>query len=122
MECKKVNLDYDEKYDSLFVFCEDDYEYGTSLELGYDIILDFSVEGVPVAFEFLNASSLFNVNKEDFFNIKSLKIKSRITKDEIKIYVKGLISKMNEPITVGVDRVLSNITNIPEYDLELAFV
>ena len=67
MECKKLNFDYDEKYDSLFIFCEDDYEYETSLELGSDIILDFSEEGVPVAFELFNVSNLFNVKKRSFF-------------------------------------------------------
>ena len=120
MGYKKAKLDYDEKYDSLFVFCEDEYEYKTSLELDSNIILDFSVDGVPVAFEFLNASNLFNVNKDDFSKIKSLNIKSKITKKEINITVKILISRLNKAIDTGVNRVISNNLNVPEYDSEIA--
>lgn len=122
MECKKVNFDYDEEYDSLFIFCEEDYEYESSIGFGADVILDFSTEGVPVAFELLNASRLFDVERGDFFNINSLNIKSKITEKEIKVQLKVLILSIDQPINVGFDRVISNITHIPENDCELAFV
>lgn len=122
MECKKLKFDYDEKYDSLFLFCEEDYEYDTSLELGADFIIDFSKDGFPIAFELFNASNLFNVKKSDFNNIKSLNIKSKITEKEIQVNIKILIVKMNQPINVAVDRVISNVNNIPEHCSELALI
>ena len=59
----KVVYDYDRQGDSLFIYCVDDYEYEVSLELDNDVILDIDKEGKPVAFEFLNASKIFNLDK-----------------------------------------------------------
>lgn len=42
-------------------YCINPYEYDVSLEL--DNIWDFDMNGKPVAFEFLNASKLFNLYK-----------------------------------------------------------
>ena len=56
MSNNQVVYDYDHKGDSLFIHCVNPYEYDVSLELDNDVILDFDIDGKPVAVEFLNAS------------------------------------------------------------------
>ena len=62
----EVVYDYDYKNDSLFIYCEEPYEYDVSLELDNNVILDLDTTGKPVAFEFLNASKVFKINKSYF--------------------------------------------------------
>ncbi|MBQ9024986.1 MAG: DUF2283 domain-containing protein [Methanobrevibacter sp.] len=62
----QVEYDYDYNGDSLFIYCIDSYDYEVSIELDNDVILDFDLMGKPVAFEFLNASKIFNLDKNYF--------------------------------------------------------
>ena len=72
----KVVYDYDHQGDSLFIYCVDDYEYEVSLELDNDVILDLDTNGKPVAFEFLNASKVFHLDKSYFKNLVKISIQS----------------------------------------------
>lgn len=59
----RVEYDYDYTGDSLFIYCVNPYKYNVSLELDNDVVLDLDVCGKPVAFEFLNASKVFGLDK-----------------------------------------------------------
>ncbi len=59
----KVTYDYDRQGDSLFINRVDDYEYEVSLELDNNVILDIDKDSKPVAFEFLNVSKIFKLEK-----------------------------------------------------------
>ena len=52
------------------------------------MILDLDVDGKPVAFEFLNASKLFKLNKNYLNDLKKINIQSTITEEAITLNVK----------------------------------
>ena len=91
-----VVYDYDCRGDSLFIYCIEDYEYEVSLELGNDVILDIDTEGKPVAFEFLNASKIFNLDKCYFNNLAKICIQYNRTKETIILNVQLIVSVPNE--------------------------
>ena len=105
----KVVYDYDRQGDSLFIYCVDDYEYEISLELDNDVILDIDKEGKPVAFEFLNASKIFNLDKSHFNNLTKITIQSIITEDPVH----------NKTQTFGMNRITTNLNGIPAIESEL---
>ena len=84
---REVVYDYDSKGDSLFIYCVEDYEYEVSFELDNDIILDIDSEGQPVAFEFLNASKIFNLDKGFFKNLAKISIRLIVTEKKIDLKV-----------------------------------
>lgn len=79
MNKDKVKYDYDDNNDSLFMYCIEPYDYDVSLELDNNIILDLDIDGKPVAFEFLNASKLFKLDKNYFKNLVKICIRLDIT-------------------------------------------
>ena len=90
MSNNRVEYDYDYNGDSLFIYCVNPYEYDVSLELDNDVVLDLDICGKPVAFEFLNASKVFGLDKS---------------------YFKNLVFDVN--------RITSNLNNVPEMETEL---
>ena len=100
MANNQVGHDYDYKGDSLFVYCIDSYEYDVYLELDNDVILDLDVNGKPVAFEFLNASKIFKLDKDYFKNLIGIYIQSKITVVAINWNVRltALIHSKNNPL------------------------
>lgn len=118
----QVVYDYDYKNDSLFIYCVEPYDYDVSLELDNNVILDFDVDGKPVAFEFLNASKVFGLDKSSFKNLIKISIQADITVEDISLNVQlnVLIHNMNK--VFDVNRVTSNLDNIPALETELATV
>ena len=116
----EVVYDYDRKGDSLFIYCVAPYEYEVSLELDNDVILDLDVNGKPVAFEFLNASKVFKLNKSYFKNLISISIQADITEEAIKLKAELLVLVHNKNQVFDVNRITSNLNNIPAMETELA--
>ena len=123
METNKLQYDYDLKNDSLFIYSTNEYEYDISQNISWDILDDFNKEGIPVAFEFLNASKTFDIDKKEFYNLKNIFITSNIREKEIKIHMElVIISESNNQINIGIDRTMNNLSNIPNNDYELALI
>ena len=116
----EVVYDYDIKGDSLFIYCVDSYEYEVSLELDNDVILDLDTNGKPVAFEFLNASKVFNLNKSYFNNLVKISIQADITEKSISLNVELIVPVHNKNQVFDVNRITSNLNNIPAIETELA--
>ncbi len=115
----KVVYDYDRQGDSLFIYCVEDYEYEVSLELDNDVILDIDKDGKPVAFEFLNASKIFNLDKSYFNNLSKITIKSNITEESINLKVQLIVPIHNEIQTFGMNRISTNLNDLPSMEDEL---
>ena len=113
MANNQVEYDYDYKGDSLFVYCVDSYEYDVSLELDNDVILDLDVGGKPVAFEFLNASKIFRLDKAYFKNLIGINIQSKITVDAINLNIQLTALIHNKNQSFDVNRIVSNLNKIP---------
>ena len=116
----KVVYDYDRQGDSLFIYCVDDYEYEVSLELDNDVILDIDKEGKPVAFEFLNASKIFNLDKSHFNNLTKITIQSIITVEAINLKVKLAVPVHNKTQTFGMNRITTNLNGIPKFKSQIS--
>ena len=56
-----LNISYDDEYDTLLIYLNQDYTYLQSKELTNNIIMDIDVNKKPVAFEFLNASDIYSL-------------------------------------------------------------
>ena len=113
MDNNQVEYDYDYKGDSLFIYCIDSYEYDVSLELDNDVIFDLDVNGKPVAFEFLNASKVFGLDKSYFNNLVKISIQSKVTVDTISLKVQLIALIRNKNQAFDVNRITSNLNNVP---------
>ena len=122
MSTNEVVYDYDYKNDSLFIYCVSPYEYDVSVELDYNVILDVDTNGIPVAFEFLNASKVFNLDKPYFKKLAHIGIQAGITEESISLKVQLVVPVHNRNHVFDVNRVTSNLNNIPAIETELATV
>ena len=122
MTNNQVEYDYDYKGDSLFIYCINPYEYEVSLELDNDVILDLDVDGKPVAFEFLNASKVFGLDKSYFKNLVKISIQSKITADTIGLKVQLIALIHNKNQAFDVNRITSNLNNVPAMETMLVTV
>ena len=122
MADNEVVYDYDHMNDSLFIYCKESYDYEGSLELDNNVILDLEVTGKPVAFEFLNASKVFKLDKSYFKNLVHIGIQAGITEDAISLKVELVVSIHNKNQVFDVNRVTSNLNNIPAIETELVTV
>ena len=122
MNKNKVMFDYDYKGDSLFIYSIEPYDYEVSLELNNDVILDFDTKNQPVAFEFLNASKIFNLDKNYFKNLVKISIQSKITEEciRLKVQLYALIHNKNQ--IFDVNRITTNLNHIPNFETELISV
>ena len=59
---RPLNKNYDPECDALMLYYAEEYDYDYSLELTDNVIVDFDKNGIPCAFEFLNASKLIELN------------------------------------------------------------
>ncbi len=116
----KVKYDYDGKADSLFIYSVEDYNYDVSLDLSDNIVLDFDKTQKVVAFEFLDASNLFNISKKDFKHIHSINIQLKITWDKIELNIVVEVVVHDKTHQFGINWIMSNISNIPKYCSQLA--
>ena len=119
MNRNKVVYDYDHKGDSLFIYCAEPYDYEVSLELDNDVILDLDTEDKPVAFEFLNASKVFHIDKSHFNNLVKISIHSEITEEAISLKVQLIVLVRNKNQVIDVNRISSNLNHIPNMATEL---
>lgn len=113
MSKNEVKYDYDYKNDSLFIYCIEPYEYDVSLELDNNVILDLDIDCKPVAFEFLNASKVFKLDKSYFKNLVKICIQSDITEESIGLKVQLDVLVHNKTQVFDVNRITSNLNNIP---------
>ena len=118
----QVEYDYDYKGDSLFIYCVEHYEYEVSLELDNNVILDLDINDHPVAFEFLNASKLFGLDKSKFNQLVKISIQSNITEEAISLKVQLVAPIHNKNQVFDVNRVTSNLNNIPAMETVLVTV
>ena len=72
MHMIELNVDYDPLGDSLFVWSQKDYQYDYSFVIDEDIVIDMDENGLPVAFEFLNASYWFEITKAALRSISGI--------------------------------------------------
>ena len=114
--------DFDYKNNSLFVYCSDPYEYEVSLELDNNVILDLDIASKPVAFEFLNASNLFKLDKSYFKNLLGISIQADISEETISLKVQLIAIIHNKTQIFDVNRVTANLNNIPAVETELVTV
>ncbi len=119
MNKNNVVYDYDYQNDSLFIHCTDSYDYEVSLELDNDVILDLDTNGKPVAFEFLNASKVFHLDKSYFENLVKISIQSLIDEESIKLNVQLIVLVHNRNQVFNVNCIASNLNNIPSMETEL---
>ena len=119
MNKNNVVYDYDYQNDSLFIYCVDSYDYEVSLELDNDVILDLDTNGKPVAFEFLNASKVFHLDKSYFKNLVKISIQSLIDEESIKLNVQLIVLVHNRNHVFNVNCIASNLNNIPSLETEL---
>ena len=119
MNKNNVVYDYDYQNDSLFIYCVDSYDYEVSLELDNDVILDLDTNGKPVAFEFLNASKVFHLDKSYFKNLVKISIQSLIDEESIKLNVQLIVLVHNRNQVFNVNCIASNLNNIPSLETEL---
>lgn len=117
---KPLKKSYDYESDALMLYYAKDYEYDYSLELTDEVIVDFDTNGYPKAFEFLNASKLFNVDKINLKHIKNIEIKIKITTKLIELSTLIVVGIHNKDTRTVLENSLVNEGNIPE--LDLAFV
>ncbi|MDR2544717.1 MAG: DUF2283 domain-containing protein [Methanobrevibacter sp.] len=111
---------YDGLADVLFVYIKDNEDYEDAIDLNDNVILSFNSQGVPVAFELLDASKMLNANK---FSLKHMqKININIMIDKSQISVNGIFtfqvhSKLKD---MKSSSTISNDYDMPIVNIELA--
>lgn len=109
-----LNFDYDPMADSLFLWCQKDYHYDYSFTVDDDVLMDMDENGLPVAFEFLNASNWFDMDKEYFNLIKDIKIHVEINDKFICLNADLVVLKK----TSHIYRIRTNLDNFPSNNYE----
>ncbi len=119
---KPLNKNYDYECDALMLYYTEDYDYDYdySLELTDDVIVDFDCDGVPCAFEFLNASKLFGFDKSSLMNIKRINVSIKVTSKLIELNTLIVVVICNK--TVSNSLLESHVNNVDLPELNLAFV
>ncbi len=117
---KLLNKNYDRECDALMLYYVEDYDYDYSLELTDDVIIDFDCDGLPRAFEFLNASKLFGFDKSSLMNIKKINITIKVTSKLFELSTLIVVVVHNKDVSNSLQNCLANNVNLP--DLDLAFI
>ena len=117
---KLLNKNYDRECDALMLYYVEDYDYDYSLELTDDVIIDFDCDGLPRAFEFLNASKLFGFDKSSLMNIKKINITIKVTSKLFELSTLIVVVICNK--TVSNSLLESHVNNVDLPELNLAFV
>lgn len=112
---------YDYHSDVLGIKIADDYDYEESIELEEGIILDFDVDGIPVALEILDASKVLNVpDKQYLFNIKKMYMKICISEKVIEVHFNVNVEIHSKREIMSFDSIAINDINAPIIVTELA--
>ncbi len=80
---KVGDYDYDLKND-IFFFKVKDREYAYSIELN-NLVIDFDEEDFIVGLQVFNASTFFDISKENLHRVKNFKMQSKIKNGLIQI-------------------------------------
>lgn len=112
---------YDNENDSLFIFRNKKYNYETSLELNAEVIMDFDENGIPSAFEFLNASKLFKINDSSLNQIKEINVSVSITEKLIEFTTELTVFVQDEFVKNNLFNMTANNYSIPEFNEVLSF-
>ena len=83
------------------------------------MILDIDKEGKTIAFEFLNAPKIFNLDKTHFNNLTKITIQSIITEESINLKVQLAVQVHNKTQTFGMNRITTNLNGIPAIESKL---
>lgn len=112
---------YDSDLDTLGIRITKPYEYKESVELAEGLILDFDINGVPVALEMLNASKRLNVPAYSLHNPVEINMRVDVKEDSIslKACFKLLIHQRQQEETVSFST--DNQYGIQAMNTELAF-
>lgn len=100
---------YDDRFDIIDLKITDDYEYDYSIEVDSLFIIDISKDKRIVAFEIIDASRYFNVDKKFFYQSEWC-IKVKVTEDVIKLY---LTLKVEDDSYVYHDKVINKDDVVP---------
>ena len=95
---ESMNYDYDCENDSLFIYSKKPYTYDISIEADNNVIIDLDSCGNPVAFEFLNASRVFKLDKSYFKSIDTINIHTVFGREafELKVELGVLINNKKQ--------------------------
>lgn len=115
----EVEHKYDVEVDALFINVKRDYKYDTSIELDNDVILDFDINGVPVALEILNASNVLKTPKYSLNNIHTIKMHVEIDEKSIGLKASLGVNIHNKELMQSVNSFTSNDTGIPCIEAEM---
>lgn len=115
----ELGYDYDFKNDSLFIYRVEPYDYDVSQFLDNNSILDLNINGKPVAFEFLNASDIFKLDKEYFSDLTNINILVFITPQTISVKVKLTVVIHGDELMFDTNRIITNMDNLPILETEL---
>ena len=118
----ELAYDYDFENDSLFIYCVEPYDYDVSQFLDNNSILDLDINGKPVAFEFLNASYVFKLDKEYFNDLANINIRLCITPEAISVKVKITAVIHSKQLMFDTDRIITNLDNLPVLETELVTI
>ena len=112
---KHFNLEfsYGIDVDSIFINIVDEYVYKESIELEEGIILDFDTNGIPVALEILDISSLFGIDKISFENIQDIQMKIKINSC-INLELIMVLLVKDRKVKQELDKFIKNDINLPE--------
>lgn len=108
-----MKFDYDSVGDSLFLWSLRDYRYDYSFAID-DVVIDIDEDGLPVAFEFLNASRWFDIQKRDFQQLEDIRIFLEVTDKFVCLNADLSASKNNSHIY----RIRTNLDNFPTNNYE----
>ena len=69
-----IDYEYDNEHDILFIYITDDedYKYNISVEINNNIILDLDENNELISLECLDASTVFNVDKNYFTELERI--------------------------------------------------
>jgi uncharacterized protein YuzE len=109
----KVVSNYDVQSDILYIHKTIKYNYKESVELGNNLILDFSEDNDPVALEIIDASLFFNVKKYSLEHIQSFSLNVLVNKNIICIKGKFILPVHNKGMSKSVNEQTVNDINMP---------
>lgn len=113
---------YDGHADILGVKVNRKFHYGETVEMDEGILLDFDVNKVPVSFEILDASRMFNLPRDSFENVVFFKMEVCVEEKSISLNAVVCVLLNDIENTQNIASFTSNINNLPNMDVKLALV
>ncbi|MGN0094419.1 MAG: DUF2283 domain-containing protein [Methanobrevibacter sp.] len=118
----EIDYNYDFSYDILTVTIKNDYEYGETIEMDNNILLDFDVKGVPVSLEIINASEVLNVKKYSLKNMHSFQMNVTVNEDTITVNINFVVKVHNKNQDSSLKCLINNYLNIPHTETQMITV